>query len=178
MSRPRLLGLALLLLCNLRLECTAMAASENKYTITAISAVNGKSVIECWELDAPCQASAAPGTSGAASTQLGPVGNVTHTVLAPNFDGGWHNAPAAQYVVFISGRAEITVPDWPEKLVVEGGENGIIIAADTADVSRRGHRTVYPSNVTTTALQLPFQDGQIPPHKVLYSGPCRKDRTC
>ncbi|PHH72607.1 hypothetical protein CDD82_5899 [Ophiocordyceps australis] len=174
MSRPALL---LWLLCNLSLSLSAMA-SDRKHTITAISAVDGRSVIECWELEAPCQISAAPGTSGAATTQLGPVGNATHTVLPPRFDGGWHNAPAAQYVVFLSGRAEISVPGSSQPVVVDGGQDGLIIAADTADVSSLGHRTVYPGDVPTTAIQLPFLDGQIPPHKVLYSGPCRKQSNC
>lgn len=48
----------------------------------------------------------------------------------------------------------------------------MIIAADTADVSKYGHITTYPSDADTVALQTPFAGGIAPDHTVLHSGPC------
>lgn len=84
--------------CILYLCSAAMALNETSKTfnITAISAVNGKSTIECWQLDAPTQVSSSAGTAGAVSQQLGDVSNATYTVLPSRFDGGLHNAPMLQ----------------------------------------------------------------------------------
>ncbi|KJZ78300.1 hypothetical protein HIM_02338 [Hirsutella minnesotensis 3608] len=153
-----------------------VSAVDSAFTITAISAANGHSTIECWQLEAPVQFSSVPGTNGASNTFLGPVKSAEYTVIPSHFDGGIHNAPRAQFVAFLSGQAHVTIPDSDEEALIEGGANGVIIAVDTSDVSKQGHRTTYPSNVSTNVLQLPFADGKIPPHKVLHSGPCPAHR--
>ncbi|KAF2649966.1 hypothetical protein K491DRAFT_697685 [Lophiostoma macrostomum CBS 122681] len=145
------------------------------FNVTAISASEGKSTIECWQFLEPIVQATDAGIAGTAIQRLGDVSNTTSLVaLPPKFDGGKHRAPAAQLVVFLSGLARVTIPDSEDEAWIQGGKNGIIIAADTADVSDEGHITQYPSNETTTALQIPFKDGKIPAHKVLYKGPCKK----
>jgi len=63
--------------------------------LTAISAANGASQLECWQLPG-VKASSDKGTIGSLSLYLGDVANLTYTVLPPRFDGGVHNAPAGQ----------------------------------------------------------------------------------
>lgn len=73
----------------------------------------------------------------------------------------------------MSGLAYITLPDDnTTSAYVSGGEFGLIFAADTADVSEKGHRTQYPGITETIALQIPVKDNKIPAHTVLHSGPC------
>ncbi|KAI4201283.1 MAG: hypothetical protein LQ350_003320 [Teloschistes chrysophthalmus] len=157
-----------------------MAASETPtrrhLNITAISAKNGVSTIECWVLDAPPVIASEAGIAGAAFTQLGKAGNLSYAVIPPRFDDGFHNAPVAQYVAFTSGEAIISVPGSDEKAFIKGGKYGLIFAADTASVSKKGHATQYPSDQETTAFQIPTADGEIPPHTVLHPGPCRQLR--
>ncbi|PHH91005.1 hypothetical protein CDD83_1983 [Cordyceps sp. RAO-2017] len=166
-----------------RAAAAAMASSQpvvpppadedaSKFFVTAITARDGRSTIECWQLDAPVQLSASPGTKGASNTQLGDVDKLAYTVLPADFDGGLHNAPAAQYVAFLSGHARITVPGSDDVADIHGGADGLIIVTDIASASTEGHRTTYPGKTPTAALQIPFKDGQIPPHKVVSSGPC------
>lgn len=56
---------------------------------------------------------------------------------------------------------------------IQGGKYGLIIAADTHDVSKHGHITTYPGDSDTVVLQIPFKAGSVPKHTVLYRGPCR-----
>jgi hypothetical protein len=169
--------------------------------ITAISASNGASVLECWQLPG-FVASAQPGTSGALNLFLGDLSNATYTVIPPRFNGGIHNAPAAQYVTplcenvsvtvayagksltlcgryvaFLTGLAHLTLPNTTisptTEAWVQGGKYGLIIAVDTGDVSNLGHVTEYPSDANTVALQIPLKGGFIPKHAVLYDGPCQ-----
>lgn len=78
----------------------------------------------------------------------------------------------------MSGLAHITLPDDPtSEAYVSGGEFGLILAVDTANVSTRGHITVYPGITETTALEIPTKHGAIPRHKVLYKGPCKAPET-
>ena len=74
----------------------------------------------------------------------------------------------------MSGLAHVTLPDCDDEAFIRGGEHGLIIAADTASVSEKGHFTNYPSNETTTALQIPIVGGRLPPHIVLHKGPCKE----
>jgi hypothetical protein len=79
----------------------------------------------------------------------------------------------ARWVVFTSGLAHITLPDDnTTSAYVSGGEFGLIFAADTADVSKKGHRTQYPGVTETIALQIPTLDNKVPKHSVLHQGPC------
>lgn len=63
--------------------------------LTAISAANGASTLECWQLPGVLASSGA-GTVGALNLFLGDLSNATYTVIPPRYNGGAHNAPAAQ----------------------------------------------------------------------------------
>jgi hypothetical protein len=78
-----------------------------------------------------------------------------------------------RYVVFLSGLAHVTFPNSTEEAWILGGRHGLIIAADTAAVSALGHITTYPGREETIAMQIPTADGLVPPHSVLYPGPCK-----
>ena len=77
---------------------TFASATLTYLNLTAISASNGASVLECWQLSAPFVISNQAGTVGAATAQLGNVANASFSVLPAKFDGGAHRAPAVQYV--------------------------------------------------------------------------------
>ncbi|CAN8101522.1 unnamed protein product [Discula destructiva] len=141
--------------------------------VTALSAANNASTLECWQIDTPFTVSTQPGTAGSAQLQLGNLSTLSYSVLPAQFDAGVHNAPANQWVIFLSGLAYITLPaDKTTSVYVSGGQFGLIFAADTADVSGTGHSTAYPGMTETVALQIPTEDGEIPPHSVLHAGPC------
>ncbi|KAI0392136.1 hypothetical protein F5Y17DRAFT_438006 [Xylariaceae sp. FL0594] len=152
--------------------CVQEVASLH-FNVTAIGARNGSSTLECWQMAQSFNTSNTPGTTGTAQTALGSVASLSYTVIPPNFDGGIHNAPHNQWVVFLSGLAYITLPgDNCTSAYVSGGEFGTIFAADIAAVSTTGHRTQYPGTTETIALQIPTQDDTIPEHQVLHDGPC------
>jgi hypothetical protein len=67
--------------------------------ITAISASNGASTLECWQLVPGFTTSSQAGTIGASSLQLGGVSNMSYSVLPPGFNASFHNAPTFQYVL-------------------------------------------------------------------------------
>ncbi|KAI0058787.1 hypothetical protein BV25DRAFT_1871883 [Artomyces pyxidatus] len=140
--------------------------------LTTIATHNGASVFECWALTPGFVTSSQPGTVGASSLQLGNLANASYSILPANFSAGRHNAPNVQYVVFLSGLAQITLPNSTAEAWVVGGEQGLILATDIPALSTFGHITTYPSFVETRALQIPTEDGAIPPHTVLHSGPC------
>lgn len=75
---------------------TATLTSAVKLNITAIGASDGKSTLECWQLDAPFVVSNAAGTKGSVTAQLGNVASASFLVVPADFDGGLHNAPANQ----------------------------------------------------------------------------------
>jgi len=91
-----------------------------------------------------------------------PVFWITDSIVPPLF----------RYVAFLSGLAHITLPHSIHEAYILGGKHGLILAADTAAVSAKGHMTNYPSDSETTALQLETRDGKVPPHRVLHAGPC------
>ncbi|RYP67133.1 hypothetical protein DL769_005838 [Monosporascus sp. CRB-8-3] len=150
---------------------TGAAAMEPPFNITAISARYGNSMIECWQLDSSFNVSTQPGVAGSGAAILGDVSGITYNVIPANSDGGWHNAPRNQWVAALSGLAYITVPgDESNGLYVTGGE--MLFVADTANVSRQGHRSQYPGVTETAILQIPTRRGEIPSHTVLHQGPC------
>lgn len=51
------------------------------------------------------------------------------------------------------------------------GVNGFLVANDVKGI---GHYTTYPSDKETVALQVPFEGGIVPEHKVLRRGACHK----
>lgn len=56
-----------------------------------------------------------------------------------------------------------------------GGKYGLIIAADTAAVSEKGHMTRYPGESTMVGLQIRMRDGVAPEHNILQMGDCRME---
>ena len=64
---------------------TAKSSVPKTLNITAISATNGASTIECWQLAAPFVTSSTAGVSGAAFAQLGKAGNTL--LFRQNFEG-------------------------------------------------------------------------------------------
>ncbi|KAI1432029.1 hypothetical protein GGR50DRAFT_633769 [Xylaria sp. CBS 124048] len=169
MTTRRMRGL-FLLLSVLSVVCDVASLKLN---VTAIGARHGSSTLECWQLDNPFVVSDEPGTAGSAQVTLGEVANISYSLLPAKFDGGVHNAPHNQWVIFTSGLAFITLPDdKTTSAYVSGGEFGLIFAADTQDVSSKGHRTQYPGTVETVGIQIPTPGGTIPEHDVLHMGPC------
>jgi hypothetical protein len=67
---------------------------------TAIGAADGASTIECWQFG-PFVSSSVPGVAGALGLYLGATSYTTFTVIPPRFDGGLHNAPVPQYVIYV-----------------------------------------------------------------------------
>ncbi|KAI9507874.1 hypothetical protein F5148DRAFT_980750 [Russula earlei] len=139
--------------------------------VTAISAQNGQSVLECWQILPGFSTSSQSGTVGASILQLGNVANMSYSVIPPGFNAGLHNAPATQWVAFLSGLAHVTLPDSSDEAYFFGGKGDFLFAADTAAASIKGHSTKYPSRFETRVLQIPT-GGTIPQHSVLHSGPC------
>ncbi|GAW19600.1 hypothetical protein ANO14919_090880 [Xylariales sp. No.14919] len=149
------------------------AATSLNLNVTAISARDGSSTLECWQMNEPFDTSTQPGISGTAQVSLGAASSLTYSIIPPNFDGGIHNAPENQWVIFTSGLAYITLPDDnTTSAYISGGPFGLIFAADTKEVSGKGHRTEYPGITETVALRVPTADGKVPEHRVLHSGPC------
>ena len=70
--------------------------SATHLNVTAITAVDGKSRFECWELEAPFTRSGQPGVVGTQAALLGDVANMTYNVIPAGFDGGFHTAPTNQ----------------------------------------------------------------------------------
>ncbi|KAJ5564319.1 hypothetical protein N7513_000561 [Penicillium frequentans] len=152
-------------------------ATASTLNVTVLGAQNNASTLECWALEPGFTTSSEAGTSGSKSLNLGPLGgknagNSTYTIIPAKFDGGRLNAPLKQWVIFMSGLANITLPNSTTSALVQGGKNGAILALDTADVSSLGHVTKYPSNESTIVLEIPLGEEGIPGHTVLHSGAC------
>ncbi|KAJ5123668.1 hypothetical protein N7448_009765 [Penicillium atrosanguineum] len=149
-------------------------ALGNTLNVTVLGAQNNISTLECWALLSGFKHSSEAGTAGSESLNLGKLGgDSTYTILPAGFNGGRHNAPALQWVIFLSGLAHITLPNSTAEAWVAGGKNGAILALDTADVSAFGHYTTYPSKEQTITLEIPLGNEGIPAHTVLHGGPCK-----
>ncbi|KAK1139335.1 hypothetical protein N8T08_001106 [Aspergillus melleus] len=151
---------------------TAAAASTNStLNITVIGAHNNQSTLECWALAPGFAHSTQPGTEQNMLQAMGPAaGNVSYMVIHPRTDNGLHNAPSAQWVIFLSGLAHIALPHSHEEAYIRGGKYGAILALDTPDKSD-GHLTDYPSDEETVAVEVPL--AKVPGHRVLHGGGCR-----
>ncbi|KAI9779115.1 MAG: hypothetical protein M1816_003738 [Peltula sp. TS41687] len=170
---------SLLLLLAFQFFSESTVAAESTYlNLTAISAANGASTLECWQLTTPFIVPTEPGIAGSAALPLGNVTSAIYAVLPPHFDGGLHVAPRVQYVAAISGVGHATLPDSDQEAYFRSGygSSGLIIAADTAAVSEKGHITRYPSDKETNLLAIPSAGGKVPDHIVLHDGPCDCDR--
>lgn len=71
------------------------------FNLTAISAVNGVSVLECWQITLPLTISSTTGIQGAVIQQLGDVSSMVWSSLPGGYVGPPHPAPSVQYVYFL-----------------------------------------------------------------------------
>ncbi|KAF2402080.1 hypothetical protein EJ06DRAFT_529199 [Trichodelitschia bisporula] len=145
---------------------TALSQGLN---ITAIAAVNGASVLQCWHLAAaPADfASAVNYPLGAGAFSGSFLG-----VIAPRTVVGKAWAPHVQFSFVLSGLVHISIPDSKQEAWIQGGRYGGIIAADTKDVSLTGHITEFPGGDETLIAQFPMVGNEVPAHEVLYDGAC------
>lgn len=81
---------------------TAQYTPPSSLNVTALTASNNASALQCWSLSGGFSTSTQPGIIGSAIANIGALDsttNATLSVLPGQFDGGKHNAPAAQYVL-------------------------------------------------------------------------------
>ncbi|KAF1983709.1 hypothetical protein K402DRAFT_396455 [Aulographum hederae CBS 113979] len=162
--------------------------------VTAISARDNISILECWQL-----ATLPSIFAGAINFPLGAVEKASWAVIPPRTMVGLHNAPYVQLVFALAGTVHIktnqTIPRtspsysstvWsslpsspndtfavPEaEAWMHGGRNGFFIAADTSNVSAVGHVAEFPSDAATVLVQVPLEGNRVPEHTVLYEGVC------
>ena len=91
-----LLTLFLLISTSMSLTVKGAPSDPSSLNLTAISAENGHSIFECWQLESPFVDSTQAGTDGAVFAQLGNASNASFAILPPKFNGGLHNAPFVQ----------------------------------------------------------------------------------
>ncbi|MCJ1434403.1 hypothetical protein MMC27_003771 [Xylographa pallens] len=142
------------------------------FNLTAIAARDGKSLFQCWQLSNPLSVSATAGIVGAAIQQLGQLGAAEYDWLPAHYPGTAHPAPVPQYVIFLSGRVRISMPESSESHVFIGGKHAILFADDTAAKSETGHVSSV-LHMDLESVILPTANGAAPPHSVLYDGVCQ-----
>ncbi|KAH7099180.1 hypothetical protein BKA62DRAFT_710722 [Auriculariales sp. MPI-PUGE-AT-0066] len=138
-------GFRTLLVLSAAVSSTFAAFSPPTLNITALVGKDGASAFECWSLVPGFAGSTSQARLARSSWNSGNLSNASYSILPPNFDGGLHNAPAFQFVQFLSGVARIVLPTTNETAYIVGGERGLLFAADTHDVSDIGHITTYPT---------------------------------
>ncbi|KAI1340222.1 hypothetical protein F5Y15DRAFT_51847 [Xylariaceae sp. FL0016] len=150
------------------------AVSSTKLNITAITAVDGVSRFECWQLSTPFTSSTQPGLIGSHALFLGDVANMTYTVVSSGFQSGLHAAPYNQWFFMVNGIGVISLPDENSTTITAGNsEPGLLFAADTAEFSTKGHDSYNPGLTENILLQIPTAGGEIPDHEVLFDNqPC------
>ncbi|KAI4859298.1 hypothetical protein F4820DRAFT_467164 [Hypoxylon rubiginosum] len=159
----------------LGLASLVRVSTSLQLNVTAISARDGSSIFQCWQMDTPFDISTEPGTLGTAGAVLGDVSTVSYTIIPANHDSGLHNAPCNLWAV-VAGLVHFTLPDDDTAgAYISGGSSSIMFAADTAEVSQRGHNARFPGLTETIVLQIPTHDGEVPKHSVLHMGPCGVD---
>ncbi|KAI0890016.1 uncharacterized protein GGS22DRAFT_183364 [Annulohypoxylon maeteangense] len=146
--------------------------AENNLNITALTGRNNVSVLECWQLSAPFVPAEYPNS---VKVGLGNLSNATYLVAEGESKLGLHNAPYKQWVWFINGQAEITLPNKTDTALIDGGRYGLIFAGDTKDMSGWGHETRLISDGKLMVIMIPVRDNVVPSHSVLNNGPCVMD---
>lgn len=135
-----------------------------------------ESILECWSV-ANLSVADTPGIAGALLGNLVTApSNVGYFDIPPRFDGGLHNAPVVQYVLFASGAAVVSLPNSSTTATAKGGADGLILATDTKNVSTLGHFTTYPSRQRTVGLVIPLPGNLVPEHVVVHGGACRRGK--
>ena len=178
---------SLILFVPVLLQLSSGVSACRYLNLTTTAARNNQSTIECWRLANPFKVSTEKGTSGTQTVSLGGLANGSYSIVPAGTNDGAHVAPANQYVapsarslttlsasryvMFLSGKAEITVPNSTQRAIISAGKNGLFFAADTAAVSAVGHVTDFLKE--TVLIQIPVAGGLAPNHTMLYSGPCK-----
>ncbi|KAI0179818.1 hypothetical protein GGR52DRAFT_568589 [Hypoxylon sp. FL1284] len=153
------------------MPATASAADTIKLNVTAISARDGVSTLECWQMDRPLEIPTQSDLPGSIRGVLSNVSTVTYTVLPPKYDSPVHPAPTKLWVVVV-GFSQVTVPGDDVGFYTSSDTSSLFFAADTADVSSTGHRSQNPGDAETISFQIPTQGAVVPPHSVVHMGPC------
>ncbi|CAE6997881.1 hypothetical protein CFE70_000569 [Pyrenophora teres f. teres 0-1] len=148
--------------------------SNSLFNITALTAANNASRLECWQL------SASPVLGGGGVNYvLGDAFTQARLgVIPPNtMTGTLSNAPAVQYTIFLSGLVHIRtphsgLPDHLNAVYMTGGRYGMLLAADVKQVAHKGHVTTFPGLQRTLIAQFPVADNKVPEHSLVHEGPC------
>ncbi|MBE3049692.1 hypothetical protein IMZ48_45790 [Candidatus Bathyarchaeota archaeon] len=69
----------------------------------------------------------------------------------------------------------ITLPNSTDEAWIHGGRYGIVIGADTPDISTLGHNTDYPGDTETVGIEVPLRADADFDYTVLHEGPCSDD---
>ncbi|KAF7365537.1 hypothetical protein MVEN_00426900 [Mycena venus] len=157
----------------------APAGLPQNLTLTALVGKNGLSSLECWALTPALVESTATGTVGG-PVLPGPGGQLEIAAIRssrnlPTPGCITHPLPStSRYVIILTGRGELSFPSAdPSDSTLSGNytlsAGDILIAADTAATSIRGHNTVWQAG--SSVLQMPFA-GSGPSHIVLHDGGC------
>ncbi|KAK6076019.1 small secreted protein [Seiridium cupressi] len=105
----------------------AHSAWALNFNVTAVTAHNGSSVFECWQIDTPFVESTQPGIKGSATLNLGGVTNITYGVLPAGYTEPLHTAPAPQWGLLLSGLISINLPEGNNShAFFSGGEFGLM----------------------------------------------------
>ena len=99
--RPRHQVLAMLLALSFLQGLHASLNSSSSgpissFNVTTISAMQGQSVLQCWQITEPLAISTQTGIAGAVSQSLGDAANLTWSSLPARFPGTAHPAPQVQ----------------------------------------------------------------------------------
>ncbi|KAK4955275.1 hypothetical protein LTR10_007470 [Elasticomyces elasticus] len=145
---------------------------SNLFNISVATGEHGKSVIQCWQLTTP-PSLATIGSGSFQSQTLGKAQAVSINFFPPGLSFGSHPAPVVQWVIVLSGSIKIYLQnqtDQADTVFVSGGKSGVLLAADTADISPIGHVTETVEE--TTMLFMSTANGTVPEHTVLHNGGC------
>ncbi|KAF2724225.1 hypothetical protein K431DRAFT_282072 [Polychaeton citri CBS 116435] len=149
----------------------AVTANGTQYfNVTAMTARNGLSVLECWQLSTPIQSTGSNGLTGASVLALGSMSSFSWVMQPPGTTGGLKNAPAPVFTWVLSGLLHITLSNSSQETWLQGGRHGLIFANDA---NTTGHTAHFEGKDETVMLLSETQDGEVPEHSVLYGGPCR-----
>ncbi|OCL15472.1 hypothetical protein AOQ84DRAFT_278891 [Glonium stellatum] len=151
--------------------------AQPQFNLTAISFHDNSSRLECWAMAALPKLGA-----GAVNFPIGDFTGGSIGIIPPHTysSSTIRHAPAVQYSLVLSGLVHIRIPNStlsPEQSEawIVGGKYGILIAADTVDVSKAGHVTEFPSSDDTVIAQFPIPGNKVPEHRLLYTGPCKME---
>ncbi|KAK5725382.1 hypothetical protein LTR15_003568 [Elasticomyces elasticus] len=150
----------------------AALSPQNLFNISVATAEYGKSVIQCWQLTTP-PSLATIGSGSFESQSLGKAQAVSINFFPAGLSFGLHPAPVVQWVVVLSGSTKVYLQnqtDEADTVFTSAGKNGVLLAADTADISPLGHVTETVEE--TVMLFMSTANGTVPEHTVLHNKAC------